>query len=603
MNSTWVSLAGWGGACVSGLVCAGAPVQAQTVIDASGRLVRESAAPSSAGPAFLPTPASRVAQMVTPAAGSTSRPNNSNNSNSRAAERRRTSAAAETTVTPRVFLFEGNSVISTLDLTKLVSPWIGKTLSFDALNGVVDGVRDFYQKRGYILASAFLPEQQINTGVVRIAVQEGKLGQVRIRQPFAAGVRVTEEQVQAIVAANIKEGVPVSEETLERPLLLIEDMAGASVRSSLGRGGRQGTADLELEVRPDTRKGIISGSAELDNFGNDATGRNRLTLKTDVNGLMRFGDVLSLQGFVTNQRLSVFGNAGYQFPVGANGMKAGVSVGKLSYSLGGEFAALEASGTARTAEANLSYPFVRSRNGNVIGRAAIDNKKSDSVQAFGSHQTTSVTGMRLQLTMDMRDARSSSVLALGTQLGSVSIADPVQLAIDQSVNGFKTSGRFSKFTYDAQHVQMLGPRLSLVLKSSGQLASKNLTGVEKFSLGGPDRVRGYLPGAGSGDSGITATAELRLPVDALSVAGGTTTINGFFDVGHVQRNRRLDDAPANDKTQANGRTLSSMGLGLRYGKEDNFMLRADIARSLSDANSTVINKQKVHFWVQSMFWF
>ena len=74
--------------------------------------------------------------MVTPAAGSTIRPNSPNSPNGpngRAAERRRTSAAAETTVTPRVFLFEGNSVISTLDLTKLVSPWIGKPLSFDAL--------------------------------------------------------------------------------------------------------------------------------------------------------------------------------------------------------------------------------------------------------------------------------------------------------------------------------------------------------------------------------------------------------------------------------------------------------------------------------------
>lgn len=514
----------------------------------------------------------------------------------------RLNANGEVLVVPRVFMIEGNKVVSTRELNALLAPYIGRAMTFEELNRVTDVIREHYQRRGYILASAFLPEQQVNTGVIRIGVQEGQLGQVRVRQPFDPNVRVSEEQVRSIISNNVRPGAPVSESQLERPMLLVEDMAGAQVRSSIVRGQQRGTADLEVEVVPDKRKGFISGSVELDNFGNTATGRERLTLKLDVNGLLGAGDTLTTQTFVTNQRLSVFGNATYQLPVGADGMKVGAGIGKLTYTLGGEFAALEASGQARTAEAFVSYPFVRGRNGNVIGRISAEDKQVSNAQAFGVQQTTNVRGMKLQLSMDMRDTRSSTVLALNYQIGTVNMPDPTQAALDASVNGFKTQGRFSKGTADLQHLQTVG-RAVAVLKASGQMASKNLAGVEKFSLGGPDRLRGFAPGTGSGDSGFAATAEVRVPLDGPRIAGGGFTASAFFDVGHVTRNRRTDDAPAADRTQPNGRTLTDAGVGLRFGQEDRFVVRAELARPLSDTWKAANQKDKFRFWLQSMFWF
>ncbi|MBU3736758.1 MAG: ShlB/FhaC/HecB family hemolysin secretion/activation protein, partial [Methylobacterium sp.] len=78
------------------------------------------------------------------------------------------------------FNITGNSVISTETLQAAISGWAGKSLNFGELIQVTARIESIYHQAGYFLAQAVLPPQQIRSGIITIAITEGRLGKVRI---------------------------------------------------------------------------------------------------------------------------------------------------------------------------------------------------------------------------------------------------------------------------------------------------------------------------------------------------------------------------------------------------------------------------------------
>ncbi len=173
--------------------------------------------------------------------------------------------------TPQGFRFTGNTVISSEELTALLAPYAFHEVDLDGLNEIVDKVKAFYRQRGYFLAVAFLPKQNISDGVVTIGILEGRLGKITVKHPYPPEARVTEDQVLGMLRARLKEGDIITEKSVETPLLLIRDLPGAVIRSTLNRGAQVGTADLEVEVLPEKPK-RITGEVDVDNYGNRYAG-------------------------------------------------------------------------------------------------------------------------------------------------------------------------------------------------------------------------------------------------------------------------------------------------------------------------------------------
>ena len=105
----------------------------------------------------------------------------------------------------------------------------------------------------------------------------------------------------------------------------------------------------------------------------------------------------------------------------------------------------------------------------------------------------------------------------------------------------------------------------MVASLAGQQADKNLDSSEKFSLGGPNSVRAYPASEASGDTGYSATLELRqtlLP----GVQGAL-----FYDWGSIKVNKNPYGAAA-----SNSRTLAGAGFGLN-ASVDKFDIRVSLA--------------------------
>ena len=136
----------------------------------------------------------------------------------------------------------------------------GAELSMGDLLRMAARIADRYHRDGYLLAQAYLPAQDIKDGAVTIAVLEGQYGKVVIRNPSGKAQRQIDSQL-----ADIHTGDTVTRAPLDQDLLLLSDIPGVAVRSTLVPGASVGTSDLIVDVIPGR---TLSGSLEADNAGN-----------------------------------------------------------------------------------------------------------------------------------------------------------------------------------------------------------------------------------------------------------------------------------------------------------------------------------------------
>ncbi|MDI3297527.1 ShlB/FhaC/HecB family hemolysin secretion/activation protein, partial [Janthinobacterium tructae] len=208
---------------------------------------------------------------------------------------------------------------------------------------------------------------------VQISVLPGQYGQVQLRNQS----NLSDGLAGAILAGL--DGQVISTPPLERRLLLLSDLPGVQVSSTLAPGASLGASDLIVEVQPGSR---FNGSIDVDNQGNRYTGRNRIGATLNINELAGIGDVASVRAFTSADGLN-YGRLAYQGQAGL--LRLGGAYTYMDYKLGKEFAVLEAKGTAKIASAYGSYPLIRSRSSNLYAQVSYDDKTfQDRTESTGT---------------------------------------------------------------------------------------------------------------------------------------------------------------------------------------------------------------------------
>jgi hemolysin activation/secretion protein len=504
-------------------------------------------------------------------------------------------------VTVKRFKISGNQIYSEAELVTAVADQYGKELDFEGLTEAATAVRAYYRARGYFLAQAYLPAQQIRDGVVEIAVLEGRLGNVELKMDPAA--RLRPEFARGILESHLKEGDPITETGLERPLLLLSDLPNVVVSSEIGPSTRAiGAADLRVNVK-EAAAGMVSGYADLDNAGNRFTGEWRTGVNVNANNLSGFGDQTSIRATLTNERMS-FVRAALTAPIGYNGTRAGVSIAQFAYTLEKDFAALKAHGDGTVLSLYGLQPFVRTRNANLIGQVSYESKLlKDRIDTTNSIEDRKINTVKLGLVGDVRDRLFGGALnsfSFAYTDGTLDLAPTALVAADQGVTGLRTQGKFSKANFDIRRLQLITEDINLLLALSGQFTSKNLASAEKMSLGGATGVRAYPVGQGIGDQGFLFSTELRYNVPKFQILSGDLSFSGFYDAGRVQVNR----FPLAASTAVNFVGHSGFGLGASLGKDNDFLVKTSIAwRGENDTPDADNVRRSARVWVQGIKWF
>ncbi|WP_298745744.1 ShlB/FhaC/HecB family hemolysin secretion/activation protein [uncultured Brevundimonas sp.] len=460
----------------------------------------------------------------------------------------------------------------------------GQELTLPELRNAAARITRFYSDRGYVLAQAYLPAQDVLQGAVTIAVVEGRYGAIDLRNQ--AGVS---DALAAGRLNGLTRGDPVAIAPLERRLLLLSDIPGVVVHSTLSPGAEVGSSDLTVDL---TRAPRIYGSLEADNAGNRYTGAYRFGGSVNFANPTGLGDLISLRLLASTEGLA-YGRAAWQAPLGD--ATVGVAYTHMQYDLGREFSALDAGGTANIFSAFASYPLIRSRAANLYALASFDAKfLSDEIGLVSQVSDKEIRALTVGLRGDSRDGFGGggwNAGSLSWTSGELDIESPAERAADAI--SARSQGGFNKLQYAISRLQTVSGPLSVYGSLRGQVATDNLDSSEKMVLGGAYAVRAYPEGEAYGDEGYVATLEARLMLDRWTQPlPGQFQFIAFVDGGEVDL---AHDAWFPGPNQAR---RSGGGIGLNWFGPDDLIVRASYARRFNDQRSTSGPDETGRAWFQ-----
>lgn len=458
----------------------------------------------------------------------------------------------------------GNTELPTNLLHDVVAPGEGRELSLGDIDALALRVSEVYHQHGYPLATAYVPAQTIKDGVVRIDVAEARYGAVSVNNQSHVSTRVLNATL-----APLQPGQPVTDYTLERSLLLLSDIPGATANSTLHPGQAVGTSDLQVDVTPQSQ---FSGEVGLDDYAAQYTGSVRATGSFTVNSPFGQGDLLDFDA-VTSGSGMTYGHGEYRYRLNGYGTTIGVSLSGLDYHLKGDARDLDAHGTATVGSVFLSQPIIRNTRGNLYAMIEYDHRRlDDQVGVIGLDNDRHIDRWSATLAGDQIDASGVTNVRISADYGRL-FTDNFQTAFFDYF-GAQTSGSYTKFEFSISRLQQLSQTNALYLGFSAQNANKNLDSSEQFFLGGPDSVRGYDIGVIAGSTGNLGTVEYRHDAVFSSVPG-VWQFSAFFDTGQVQ----IYDKPF--FTGTNSARLDSVGLGVSWAATHGWHLSASVAKPVS----------------------
>ena len=483
----------------------------------------------------------------------------------------------------------GNRVYSEAELIEIARFRSGSELSLADLREMAARITAHYRAHGYFVALAYLPQQEVKDSTVTIAVSEGQYRNVAVNNTSKLSDRVVRGNLD-----GINSGDPILLEPLESRLLLLSDLPGVNVSSTLVPGATLGTSDLLVDIKPGK---LVSGSVDVDNAGNYYTGEWRVGATVNLNNPLGLGDVASLRLLTSGDGLK-YARASYQLQLGRG--QVGVAYSKLDYRLGKEFEALGAHGTVGIASVFGRYPLIRSRNSNLYAQLAYDDARFrdviDSVPLVTDRKTQVV---RAGVSGDHADSVAGggqTSYGLTWSSGKLDIQTPAALAIDATTA--RSNGHFNKLSLHLARSQSLGGPFSLYAGINGQVASKNLDVSEKMELGGMYAVRAYPEGEAYADEGYVVTLEARMELPSFwQRMPGHLQLVAFADAGSV----RTSHSPWTSGD--NRRSLSGAGVGAVWSDPGNFMLRAYYAHKLGNEKATSSPDKSGRFWIQGVKYF
>lgn len=420
----------------------------------------------------------------------------------------------------------GNQALSTQALSDLWDSRIGQTITLTDAFLIAAAISARYRDAGFILSQAIVPRQELTTegATLQIEVIEGHVDQVTF-----SGVEHLKNAL-APYATKITAERPLTLANLERNLLLMNELAGLSVRANLKPSSTPGASAVDISLSRDPRAFSIS----VHNRTSKALGRARIEASADFRGVVGSFDRHNFR-FITSgsNRLNYLGYSGEQ-PVGYDGLKLNWSA-SASRSEPKVNIPFNIDSDSRNAAVGLSYPLVRSRARNVDMRAHLTASNNSS--NIPSETRDNLRAVRAGITVDALDS-----------LGGLNIAD---LEVARGLSGLGASSRgdprlsrngladpeFKKVSYYLARLQSITGPWTVLFAATGQHSSDVLATSETFGLGGDLFLRAFDPSELIGDKGIAGKIELRydLPTPAFR-----STLYAYQDAGKVRFNTPAD---------------------------------------------------------------
>ena len=439
---------------------------------------------------------------------------------------------------------DGNTQLPAQAFASILAGYIGQSLSDADLTRLAGDIASVARKSGLPLASATIAPQSMTDGILHVTLDEGRIVAVRV-------IGAVSPLADKLLTRALVTDKPVRRETLEAAILLVGDVPGLTVKSS--QYVRQDGFGILLVTVTEDR---ASAYVQVDNRGSSEVGPIRSTALASFRGVAQSGDEIGLIGALTPLQPGEFAflRARYTSPVSTRGGMISLSGSYGRAKPGASLAPLHVVGNSIDAAIAYTQPLLRSRRRSLWGNVELRTLSSDQTLLGSELRDDRLTTLTGSLT-------GTATLGGGALRGEVAAIWGLPIAGmshegDARISRADGDGRFVVWNYTVDwSVDLAGP-LSMVLASSGQIASRPLLATVEIGAGGPAFGRAYDYAERTGDNGVLGSAELRANLGALPAIFTRTQLYGFVDAGYVD----------NLRGGIGGGSLLSSGTGVRVGR-------------------------------------
>ena len=447
------------------------------------------------------------------------------------------------------YVVRGNSVLDAADIQNALMPHAGYGKAPSDVEVARAALEKVYRDRGYATVVVEVPQQDVSSGILELAVVEGRVGRVRV----TGADYVLPSEVRGSLPSLTPGSVP-SVPALQQELSSANARTTRTITPEFKAGAAPGTVDVDLAVDD---KRPWGASIELNDQFNRSTERLRMNVSANYDNLWQAGHSAnvffqtapqdfdqvqvfsgsyfapigysrtSLLGYVVNSNTDVATVGG--LTVLGNGLTIG---GRVMHTLGNS-----PPGTVQSLLFGVDYKDYLDQIGLVDPET-------------GEQLTFDTPVKYLPFTAQYRwlggSAKSNGEFSVGATFAFEGIVgkqrefgglldDPLTPGVNEGAVG-KRDGAEASFIYfygSGAYNRQLPKGFDFKAALDWQLAPSPLISNEQFVLGGVGSVRGYREAEILGDSGARLSLELGYTIPVDKAGDIDWRVAGFVEGGHA----------------------------------------------------------------------
>ncbi|WP_338525363.1 ShlB/FhaC/HecB family hemolysin secretion/activation protein [Pseudomonas batumici] len=393
---------------------------------------------------------------------------------------------------------QGADALSAGERERLLKPYIGQCLGVPQLNELLKVITDRYIEKGLVTSRAYLPQQDLSTGNLKVLVVEGKLEGLK----GADGSGLSDREL--FMSFPGKPGELLNLREIEQMVDQLNRLPSNQAQMELAPGKAVGGSEVLVKNTP--QKPWRAGLSRS-NDGQRSTGEQQLGATFDWDNPLGLADQFSLRGghdIVSNQEQNsrnamlyynlpfgwwnlsyTYSESDYRSLAQANGFNFQQTGDSQNHQLKLERVIYRDAVSKTSLNTGLTY--LRTNNFIEGSKLAASSNRLSEAQ-FGINHGRRVGSAFVNLDLGMQDGIS---------------------AFDAQDNGPNfTRGlpdaRYRKYTATLSYLQpfkLWGESFSFSSVMTGQRSQDVLFSSQRMSLGGLSSIRGYKDQTLSGDSG------------------------------------------------------------------------------------------------------
>ena len=286
---------------------------------------------------------------------------------------------------------DNSEILSPDEINAIISKLEGRNVTIAEIQQVVNEINRLYATKGFVTARAYLPEQTITGGNIRIGLIESKVGNVTVegnkwtRTKYITD-RVAQEQDSVFDIVELEKDVVSFNRYNE----------GVSLKANLKAGTAPGTTDIELKAEEKFPFHLVG---VMDNAGRYSTGRIRGGAMIYADSLFKNRDKLSIGTYLSGGATSPFFD--YNFPVNKKDGRVGFlftsTFAKVKY---GAYTPLDIRSHGYQYSLYYSQPLIRKPDFELKSYAALNYKRARvSYLEDLFHTTDNITSAEIALNL------------------------------------------------------------------------------------------------------------------------------------------------------------------------------------------------------------